>query len=62
MMTSSVQGKSRGIGVEAPKPRMSGRTTRKWRARVGTQPYQAALLSALPWSIRTVSGSRHGSV
>ena len=33
MTMSSVHGKSRGIGDDAPKPRMSGRTTRKRRAR-----------------------------
>jgi hypothetical protein len=59
---SRVQGKSRGMGVEAPKPRMSGRTTRYQGARCGTQPYQAAPLSALPWSMRTVAGGRQGSV
>ena len=44
------------------KPRMSGRTTRYCRASFGTQAYQASPLSALPCSIRIVSGWRHGSV
>ena len=60
MTRSRVQGNSRGMGVEAPKPRMSGRTTRYQGARCGTRPYHATPLSALPWSMRTVAGGRRG--
>ena len=41
-------GKSRCIGVERPKPRMSGLTTLKCRARCGIQSYQTTPLSAQP--------------
>jgi hypothetical protein len=51
-----VQGKSRGIGIEAPKPRMSGRTTRYRRAKLGTRPCQASPLSALPCNSKTDCG------
>jgi hypothetical protein len=62
-MTVSIgQSKSAGIGVDCPKPRISGRTTRYLRARCGTQPYHAWPLSQLPWSISTVSGFDQGSV
>jgi hypothetical protein len=62
MMTSSDHLKSRGIGVDAPYPRMSGRTTRNRRASSGTHAYHARPLSQLPCRSTIVSGVVHGSV
>ena len=50
------------VGVDAPKPRISGRTTRYRCASCGTHLYHAALLSALPCNRRIVPGVHQGSV
>jgi len=49
-----------GMGVERPKPRMSGQPARKRRATCGIQAFQASPLSALPCS-SIASGSVQGS-
>jgi hypothetical protein len=56
------QPNSSSIGVERPNPRRSTRTTRKRRAKCGTQPRHASVLSASPCTNSTVGAGRHASV
>ena len=54
--------KPSGSGLERPKPRRSGRSTRYRRASCGTHARQVSARSAMPCSNNTVSGVRQPSV